>query len=111
MNETTAAIKLVDTDGRPSILFASPMCSLDISSGAAMSIHALLVSLAARGYRARALEAQLFDSEQGGEHVTHAAQGSDLEGHPVLHSVVSGVDHLMVRTTARLRLEMTTREQ
>jgi glycosyltransferase involved in cell wall biosynthesis len=111
MNETTAAIKLVDTDGRPSILFASPMCSLDICSGAAMSIHALLVSLAARGYRARALEAQLFDSEQGGEHVTHAAQGTDLEGHPVLHTVVSGVEHLMVRTTARLRMDMTAREQ
>ncbi|CAN5561585.1 glycosyltransferase family 4 protein [soil metagenome] len=111
MNEATAPLKHVDTDGRPSILFASPMCSLDIGSGAAMSIQSLLASLAARGYRARVLEAQLFDSEHGGEQVVKAAEAAALEGHPVLHTVVSGVEHLMVRTSARLRLDMTAREQ
>ena len=111
MNEVTAPMKVPATDGGPRILFASPMCSLDISSGAAMSMQALLASLASRGYRARALEAQLFDSDHGGEHVAHAAEGTDLEAHRVLHTVVSGVEHLMVRTKARLRLEMTAGEQ
>ncbi|WP_395688700.1 glycosyltransferase family 4 protein [Caenimonas koreensis] len=99
------------SEGQPSILYASPMCTLDFTSGAAISIHALLASLAARGFRAVALEAQLFDSPQGGALVEAAAQQAALAGHPVLQTTVLGVEHLMVRTVARQRPDMTSREE
>src|SRR4051794_40922555 len=91
---------------RPSILFAGPMSLLDITSGAALSVRALLASLAARGYRAVALQAQLFDSEEGSEHVRQAAQGSELQRHAILRAEMMGVEHLMVRTRGRRRLDM-----
>ena len=62
-------------DTRPSILFAAPMNILDITSGAALSMRTMLAALAARGFRAVAVQAQLFDSDQGAEHVIEA--GSD----------------------------------
>ncbi|WP_053076841.1 glycosyltransferase family 4 protein [Caenimonas sp. SL110] len=95
----------------PSILYASPMCSLDMTSGAAISMHALLASLATRGYRAVALEAQLFDCEEGGERVAQATRDADLQTHEVLHTTVHGVEHFMVRTRSSRRLEMTSREE
>jgi hypothetical protein len=61
-------------DDRPSILFASPMNVLDITSGASLSMRTLLAAMAAKGYRARALQATMFDSPQGGAHVLKAGE-------------------------------------
>jgi len=105
--ELTAPVK----DNRPSILFAAPMNILDITSGAALSMRTLLASLAARGFRAVALQAQLFDSEQGGEHVSEAAVGEHLKDKVILRSMVLGVEHLIVRTKARRRPDMTSQEE
>ena len=103
--------KLPPKDNRPSILFAAPMNILDITSGAALSMRTLLSSLAGRGFRCVALQAQLFDSEQGGEHVAEAASGDDVKDKAILRSVVLGVEHLIVRTKARKRPDMTSGEE
>ncbi|HSI52879.1 MAG: glycosyltransferase family 4 protein [Ramlibacter sp.] len=98
-------------DDRPSILFAAPMNILDITSGAALSMRTMLAALAARGFRAVALQAQLFDSEQGGEHVSEAAVGDDVKDKAILRAHVLGVEHLIVRTKARRRPDMTSAEE
>jgi glycosyltransferase involved in cell wall biosynthesis len=98
-------------DDRPSILFAAPMNILDITSGAALSMRTLLSALASRGFRAVALQAQLFDSEQGGEHVAEAATDEKVKDKQILRSQVLGVEHLIVRTKARTRPDMTSGEQ
>ncbi len=105
--ELTAKVK----DARPSILFAAPMNILDITSGAALSMRTMLAALAARGFRAVALQAQLFDSEQGGEHVSEAATGDDVKDKAILRASVLGVEHLIVRTKARRRPDMTSGEE
>jgi len=96
-------------DSRPSILFAAPMNVLDITSGAALSMRTLLASLAARGFRAVALQATLFDSTHGGEHVMKA--GEEHKDKDILRAEVLGVEHFIVRTVAARRDLMTCREQ
>ena len=98
-------------DDRPSILFCSPMNILDITSGAALSMRTLLSSLAGRGWRCVALQAQMYDSAQGGEHVDAAADAEDVKGKHILRSQVLGVEHLIVRTKARSRPDMTSAEE
>lgn len=98
-------------DNRPSILFAAPMNILDITSGAALSMRTLLSSLASRGFRCVALQAQLFDSVQGGEHVSQAADDESVKDKAILRSMVLGVEHLIVRTKARRRPDMTSGEE
>jgi hypothetical protein len=93
----------------PSILFASPMSLLDITSGAALSMRSFLSALAARGFRAVALQATLFDSTHGGEHVI--AAGEQAKDKKILRSQVLGVEHIIVRTKASRRPEMTCEEQ
>ena len=96
-------------DKRPSILFAAPMNILDITSGAALSMRTLLASLAARGWRAVAVQAQLFDSEHGAEHVIQA--GEAVKDKPILRAEVLGVEHFIVRTKATRRPDMTSAEE
>ncbi len=98
-------------DGRPSILFAAPMNILDITSGAALSMRTLLSALASRGFRAVALQASLFDSEQGAEHVIEAGAGEAVKDKQILRSMVLGVEHLIVRTKATKRPDMTSQEE
>jgi glycosyltransferase involved in cell wall biosynthesis len=98
-------------DNRPSILFCSPMNILDITSGAALSMRTLLASLASRGFRCVALQAQLYDSEQGGEHVDEAANAEGVRDKKILRSMVLGVEHLIVRTKARRRPDMRSEEE
>ena len=98
-------------DTRPGILFAAPMNILDITSGAALSMRTLLASLASRGWRAVALQAQLFDSTQGGEHIDEVAEHPDVKDKAILRSMVLGVEHLIVRTKARRRPDMTSQEE
>jgi glycosyltransferase involved in cell wall biosynthesis len=82
---------------------------LDVTSGAALSIRTLLEGLAARGFRAAALQATVFDSPQGGEHVLKAA--TEHQDKPFLRTVAGGVEHVIVRTKATRRGEMTCAEQ
>ena len=96
-------------DNRPSILFCAPMSILDITSGAALSMRTLLSSLASRGFRAVALQAQLFDSDQGAEHVIKA--GEAAKGKNILRTIVLGVEHLIVVTKATKRQDMTSTEE
>ncbi|MES2999413.1 MAG: glycosyltransferase family 4 protein [Pseudomonadota bacterium] len=94
---------------QPSILFACASNILDITSGAALSMRTLLGSLVASGFRAVALQATVFDSAQGGEHVIKA--GEDHKDKKFLRTVVFGVEHIIVRTKATFRPEMTCGEQ
>jgi glycosyltransferase involved in cell wall biosynthesis len=84
---------------------------LDITSGAALSMRTLLSSLASRGWRCIALQAQMFDSEQGGEHVDEAAADESVKDKQILRAQVLGVEHLIVRTKARRRPDMTSAEE
>lgn len=104
MDESTSS-----KDSCSSILFASPMNVLDITSGAALSIRTFLSGLAKRGYRAVALQATLFDSAQGGEHVFKA--GEQQKEKKILRTHVLGVEHIIVRTQATYRPKMTCEEQ
>jgi glycosyltransferase involved in cell wall biosynthesis len=94
---------------RPSILYCVPASVLDITSGAALSQRTLLMSLVARGFRAVALEATIFDSPQGGEHVLKA--GEAHKDKALLRAQAGGIDHFIVRTKATRRPDMTCAEQ
>ncbi|MDB5871018.1 MAG: hypothetical protein JWQ07_460 [Ramlibacter sp.] len=94
---------------QPSILFACASNILDITSGAALSMRTLLGALAGRGFRAVALQATIFDSPQGGEHVIKA--GEDHKDKHMLRTIVFGVEHLIVRTDQTSRPLMTCKEQ
>lgn len=107
--ETEATAKPAPKDTRPSILFASPMSVLDITSGAALSMRTFLSSLAARGFRSIALQATLFDSAQGGEHVNKASE--QAKNKDIVRTNVLGVEHVIVKTKATRRPDMTCMEQ
>jgi glycosyltransferase involved in cell wall biosynthesis len=93
-----------------SILFACPSSVLDMTSGAAWSVRTLLASLAAaHGVRAVVLQATVFDSPEGGEHVLKA--GDDHQDKAFLRAQLAGVEHIIVRTQATSRPLMTTGEQ
>lgn len=93
----------------PSILYCVPANILDVTSGAALSQRSLLIALAKRGFRAVALQATVFDSPQGGEHVMKA--GEAHKDKPILRAHTDGVEHLILRTKATRRGEMTCVEQ
>lgn len=98
-----------EKNNRPSILFASPMNILDITSGAALSMRTFLAALAARGFKATALQATHFDSQYGGEHVLKASE--QQKDKKILRTVVLGVEHIIVKTDSTLRIKMTADEQ
>ncbi len=93
----------------PSILYCCPASLLDISSGAAVSQLTLMIALARRGFRALALQATIFDSTHGGEHVLKA--GETHKDKPILRTITNGVEHLIMRTQAAKRHLMTCGEQ
>lgn len=95
---------------QPSILFASPMSLLDITSGAALSMRTFLSGLAGKGFRAVALQATLFDSSHGGEHVISASD-DQAKDKKIVRTRVQGVEHIIVRTKASRRQDMTCEEQ
>jgi len=96
-------------DTRPSILFCCPGSILDVSSGAALSLSTILAALAARGFRAVALQATIFDSTHGGEHVRQA--GEPQKDKEIWRTVVNGVEHLIVKTGSDRRQLMTCQEE
>ncbi|MDO9462044.1 MAG: glycosyltransferase family 4 protein [Alphaproteobacteria bacterium] len=98
-----------DSPTQPSIMFACSNSILDVSSGVAHSIHTLLVELVARGYRATALQAMIFDAPQGGAHILESAKAHKDKA--LLRTNLSGVEHLLVRTASTRRLRMTSAEQ
>ncbi len=95
---------------KPSVLFASPMNILDISSGAALSMRTLLAQLAGQGWNVTALGATLFDSSHGGEHVIEAGKQVSQEK-KILRSQVLGINNIIVRTKEFRRADMTCLEQ
>ena len=96
-------------DSRPSILFCCPGSVLDVTSGAALSLRSILAALVAKGMRAVALQATIFDSPQGGEHVMKA--GESQKDKPVWRTVIHGVEHLIVKTSVPQRRFMTCQEE
>lgn len=94
---------------QPSILYCVPASILDISSGAALSQRTLMIALAKKGFRSVALQATVFDSTYGGEHVLKA--GEIHKDKPILRTNTNGVEHIIVRTKAARRGEMTCSEQ
>ena len=103
-NKPTAAV-----EKKPSILYCVPANCLDISSGAALSQRTLLASLASKGFKAIALEALIFDSPHGGEHILKACK--EQPDKKMYRSNVQGVEHLMVRTEHTRRPYMRADEQ
>lgn len=96
-------------DDRPSILFCCPGSVLDVTSGAALSLRTILEALAANGFRAVALQATIFDSPQGGEHVMEA--GKQQPDKPIWRTEIDGVEHLIVKTAGFRRHVMTCQEE
>jgi glycosyltransferase involved in cell wall biosynthesis len=96
-------------DTRPSILYCVPANILDISSGAALSQRTLMISLAKKGFRAVCLQATVFDSTHGGEHVLKAAEAH--KDKKMLRANTNGVEHFILRTEATRRGKMTSEEQ
>ncbi len=96
-------------DQRPSILFCCPGNILDVTSGAALSLRTILSALAAQGFRSIALQATIFDSPQGGEHVMEA--GKQQTDKPIWRTVIDGVEHLIVKTGVQRRHFMTCLEE
>lgn len=94
---------------RPSILYCVPASILDISSGAALSQRSLMIALAQKGFRAIALQATVFDSVHGGEHIMKAAEVA--KDKPILRSKTNGVEHIIIRTKGTRRGEMNCAEQ
>lgn len=96
-------------DDRPSILFCCPGSVLDITSGAALSLRTILAALAKKGFRAIALQATIFDSPQGGEHVMKA--GEPQKDKPIWRTFIHDVEHLIVKTGSSQRRFMTCQEE
>ncbi len=96
-------------DERPSILFCCPGSVLDITSGAALSLRTILAALVDKGFRAVALQATIFDSPHGGEHVMKA--GEQQKDKPIWRTHIHGVEHLIVKTGAPQRRSMTCQEE
>lgn len=94
---------------KPSILYCVPANILDISSGAALSQRSLMIALAQKGFRAIALQATVFDSVHGGEHIMKAAEVA--KDKPILRSKTNGVEHIIIRTKGTRRGEMNCAEQ
>lgn len=102
-------VKKPQPDTRPSILFCCPGSVLDITSGAALSLRTILAALVGQGFRAVALQASIFDSAQGGEHVMEA--GKQQPDKPIWRTVIDGVEHLIVKTGHPRRHMMTCQEE
>lgn len=94
---------------QPSILYCVPANILDISSGAALSQRTLMIALAQKGFRAVALQATVFDSVHGGEHIMKAAEAA--KDKKILRSKTNGVEHIIVRTKGTRRGDMNCSEQ
>lgn len=109
VDESAAPKKPRAPDRRPSILFCCPGSVLDITSGAALSLRTILAGLVDKGFRAVALQATIFDSPQGGEHVMKA--GEPQKEKPIWRTEIQGVEHLIVKTASWQRKNMTCQEE
>lgn len=112
--ESTSTTKTPDKpkssdNKQPSILYCVPANILDISSGAALSQRTLMIALAQKGFRAVALQATVFDSVHGGEHIMKAAEAA--KDKKILRSMTYGVEHIIIRTKGTRRGEMNCSEQ
>jgi glycosyltransferase involved in cell wall biosynthesis len=96
-------------DARPSILFCCPGSVLEITSGAALSLRTILAALVAKGMRAVALQATVFDSPQGGAHIMKA--GEQQKDKPIWRTFIHGVEHLIVKTAHSQRRFMNCQEE
>jgi len=98
-----------NSENQRSILYCAPGSILDITSGAAMSIRTMLAGLAANGFRTVALQASIFDSPQGAEHLAKATEAQAKA--PVWRTLSQGIEHLIVNVASTHRNEMTCREE
>jgi glycosyltransferase involved in cell wall biosynthesis len=97
-------------DDRPSIMFCCPGSVLDITSGAAISLLTILEGFAKKGFRAIALQATVFDSGHGGEHIMKAGHDQQKDK-PIWRSELNGVEHLIVKTSHFRRHLMTVQQE
>lgn len=93
----------------PSILYCCPANILDITSGAALSQRTLMIALAQKGFRAVALQATVFDSQHGGDHLIKAFETQ--KDKKILLAQTDGLKHIILRTKAPRRHDMTCAEQ
>lgn len=92
------------------LLFAAPHCLLDRTSGAALTLQALLAALVERGVAVRSLEAACFDGPQGAEGLELPVVESGGSGR-IVRRRRDGVSHDLVVFARRHRLELTPPEE
>ena len=92
------------------LLFAAPHCLLDRTSGAAITLQALLAALVRRGVSVRSLEAACFDTPAGQEGLELPAPCADGQAQMVRRQR-DGVAHDLLVSTHRERTALTTLEE
>ena len=92
------------------LLFAAPHCLLDRTSGAAITLQALLAALVRRGVSVRTLEAACFDTPAGEEGLELPAPCADGQAQMVRRER-DGVAHDLLVSTHRERTALTTLEE
>jgi hypothetical protein len=100
----------------PKILFASPHCLLDETSGAARCVRTQLRQLARRGWICRAVTGSVFDSDAPlnarAVLLTHGAQSVGAVGnHPLMGKIDDGVEHVLVPMSDTRRLNITAADE
>jgi glycosyltransferase involved in cell wall biosynthesis len=101
------------------ILFASPYCLLDTTSGAAIAMRELLSQLTQRGFSCEAVTASIFDpprqvflEEVFTRHdATVMAQGLSPENVPFVKVSSLGLSHTIVKTARSQRQALVPREE
>ncbi len=104
-----------DSKRRLRIMFASPYCLLDPSSGASQSCRAILERLAARGHKAIALGGTIFDRPLFKTPETFLERvGAEIRSKgPIVtgHRTHAGVRHVLLRVRSQRRKQMTAEEE
>lgn len=100
----------------PKILFASPHCLLDETSGAARCVRTQLRQLAKRGWTCRAVTGSVFDSDAPlnarAVLLAHGTQNVGVIGnHPLMGKIDDGVEHVVVPTSDTRRPNITAADE
>jgi glycosyltransferase involved in cell wall biosynthesis len=101
------------------ILFASPYCLLDTTSGAAISVQELLTQLAQRGFACETLTASIFDITRGisldemltRHNIVNVAQREFSKNLSLVEVSYNGVVYTILKTARSQRLSLTSQEE
>jgi len=108
-----------DPDNERRILFTSPFCLLDTTSGAAISMHELLLHLVLKGFTCEAVTASIFDSnhqvllDQAMDRhgLSHITQQEMIKGIPFIQTSYNGVTHTILQTHLSQRQTLNSQEE